>query len=307
MLKAVVCAFSLGISAVAATSEACGGIGIMPGEGTVVGIDKDHVAKQGATVYDASDDALILAHGSDSLGEIKFDSVVDKVGFGHADVGMQFSFKIVSSGEHSSGYGLIWTYGGSLTCTEGKVSGEHGELFHGQSSREFCKGVTIAIWADSADHKGIYLLTDGKVRQSFENVDAFDGWHCLTIRIYGQEQDAKTAEFMLDDAMLGHAENWHEGDLEGSGKQVFVLGATAKNSENVKVEIQDIEMKTSKDVSGINLVEISSDRQPVQTSWMFTTAGITGVLLGVLVFVVFSRRSDYESVADGEQEALINA
>eukprot|EP00640_Fibrocapsa_japonica_P003351 CAMPEP_0113943152 /NCGR_PEP_ID=MMETSP1339-20121228/19213_1 /TAXON_ID=94617 /ORGANISM="Fibrocapsa japonica" /LENGTH=313 /DNA_ID=CAMNT_0000947941 /DNA_START=113 /DNA_END=1054 /DNA_ORIENTATION=- /assembly_acc=CAM_ASM_000762 len=278
-------------SIVAGVSEHCRGYPVLNGDGTLIDVSKEQFGKIGYTIYDAHDDALVLARGEDSQGLAKLDTNIrDKVGYGHHDVGMQFGFKITSEGLASSGYGLIWSFGGNRECVEDRIASLDGMLFHG--SARFCKGVYLAVWADSPTHKGVYLVVDGYVVQSFENIEPFDQWHCLTLRINGDPGTPAypkgTAEFHLDEYVLGHSQNWQEASLEGDGKEVFVYGKTAKNKADTRVQIQDVQIKTKRDTTHIHFLKNMEIDAQITVSYIFWGAGFA--LLSTVVYVLVEKR-----------------
>jgi len=293
VLKAAVLGALLALPIIYAGEE-CSGIPILGGEsGTVVSITKEELSKEGDTSYDAAENAIVLAHGADKFGVVKFGSVVQKLGISRFDFGLEFGFRIKSD-KNGNGYGFILSYGGDKDCVIDRIENREGRLF-GAASEQFCHGVSFAAWEDGS-FKGIFLLVNGEVILSFaesEDLPVFDKWNCITMQVFPPANDAELGRigFYFNGALLGRQIHYRSNDLEGDGNQIFAFGSTAKATGDVNIEMRDIQFKTTRDISSSSLnmahhIEEEFEHLPfsVAAGFMLVAVG------GIVAKLVYNRR-----------------
>eukprot|EP00640_Fibrocapsa_japonica_P003405 CAMPEP_0113938354 /NCGR_PEP_ID=MMETSP1339-20121228/4799_1 /TAXON_ID=94617 /ORGANISM="Fibrocapsa japonica" /LENGTH=310 /DNA_ID=CAMNT_0000941443 /DNA_START=56 /DNA_END=988 /DNA_ORIENTATION=- /assembly_acc=CAM_ASM_000762 len=306
MLKHTVKLFALAavlaVSAVGAEEE-CSGIAVLQGQGTVVDINKEDISKVGDASWDANTDAVILAHSQDKDGALKFGSIMEKLGVSRFDFGMQFGMRIKTNNNKESGYGFIMSYGGDEECVHERVMNRDGRLFS-SDSEHFCKGVTFAAWVDGAK-RGIFLLNSGRLVADFsdtQELEIFDKWHCVTMQVRQPTTTEKgTVTFSFDGSVLAHPISFHAEDLDGDGHQVFAYGSTPKEGHNVEIEMEDIEFKTTRDISDMNLMEVESTvTSSVQNAFAISLVGMVLMAAIAKVAYQFGRSSMYEEIGGNE-------
>mmetsp|Transcript_8761 Transcript_8761/g.13480 ORF Transcript_8761/g.13480 Transcript_8761/m.13480 type:complete len:180 (-) Transcript_8761:15-554(-) len=143
-----------------AKNAECNGIGIFPGLGSFVDIEKGMINKVGDATYSSSDNSVSLAHKADKQGALSFGSAIEKLKLEKSDFGIQFGFRIRST-EDETGYGMILNYGGNLECVEKRVKSGDNTMF--DAKQKFCPGITFAAWADGKV-SGIFIVINGQVQ-----------------------------------------------------------------------------------------------------------------------------------------------
>jgi len=233
---------------------ACAGIPVYPGAGTLVEVDREDIALKGDAYYDNQDEEFVLARGPHQMGALKFGSILKKLAIERFDWGMEMGFR-VRKDPNQFGYGFIMTYGGSETCVQNRVYEDIPNMFaDARGQNQFCKGVTLAVWADK-EYDAFFILVDGILEQKIkdEKADIFDKEHCLVMTVdQPTEHEAGSVTFVVDGREIGTSVRFVSQNLEGDGDEIFAYGATSKAGDGL-VQMADVEIKTRRDLNNANL------------------------------------------------------
>mmetsp|Transcript_22928 Transcript_22928/g.33248 ORF Transcript_22928/g.33248 Transcript_22928/m.33248 type:complete len:300 (-) Transcript_22928:288-1187(-) len=272
----------------AQASGACKGIPVFPGSGSLVEIDRSDIALMGDAYYENKDEEFILARGDNQQGALKFGSILKKLGIERFDWGMEMSFR-ARSDEKRYGYGFILTYGGSEQCVRKKVEeGNENLFFEAKGKQTFCKGVTLAAWADK-DFTGFFVLVNGELQEHIrdEKADIFDKEHCLVMHInQPTSKDKGSVAFVLDGKEIGATVKFDDKDLEGDGEDIFAFAATSKAGDGL-VQVSEVEVKSRRDIREASLF---NDADKVVQSGIQSLVWSLAVLamMGVVAKVAFN-------------------
>eukprot|EP00640_Fibrocapsa_japonica_P003736 CAMPEP_0113934068 /NCGR_PEP_ID=MMETSP1339-20121228/1392_1 /TAXON_ID=94617 /ORGANISM="Fibrocapsa japonica" /LENGTH=294 /DNA_ID=CAMNT_0000935693 /DNA_START=136 /DNA_END=1020 /DNA_ORIENTATION=- /assembly_acc=CAM_ASM_000762 len=282
--------------------EECAGISVNQGEGIVVDIDKEEISKVGDATFDAADDSVILAHGADKDGALKFGSILQKLGVDRFDFGMQFGLRVKTAESGESGYGFILSYGGDENCVHERVMNRDGRLFS-DDSEQFCKGITLAVWLDGAK-KGLFLLKAGHLEAELneaEDLEIFDKWNCITMRVQQPTEDEPgEVTFLVDEEVVAHPVHFHTQDLEGDGSSIFAYGSTPKEGEGAEIEMRDIEFKTTRDTRSLR--SLLNAKTTVNSTTFFAFPMVAVVMMAFIGKFAYDygRRSNFEDIGDAD-------